>query len=540
MRRSNQPTWQLPSRISHLLSGLALLTPLGCGSVTHGGGSDGGGEPGTVEVVLDGSGTGSVVSDPAGIDCPGTCSAEFAGGTQVTLSASRASGSAFAGFAGDCAGLDSDCALTVDGDQAVTALFALSGEKRFAVQSDRFLSSVAVHPSGDILVAGVELDGSGIYVARLGGADAAPVWEQTYAGLDRPSIAVTPVGAVVMVGMYFGAPMVGGETLPDAGSSNNFFVSELDPDDGAIVWVDGYGGASQDDAGSVSLSPDGRITLGGPFWSPSLVVGDDTLSNTDQDVPYTSEVWVGAMMPGGAPDWAVKFGAADGENLNGVAVDGEGNGVAVGNFGGSVSFGDFFYTAADADGFAIKLRESNGEVIWARQFGAAASDFVEAVAVDPDDDTVVAGSYTSEQSWGGASHTPVGAKDLFIARYTSGGAHDWSTSLGGNGTEHATHLAIDGDGNLILVGYFDADLSLGGEPLTNAGGQDVFVVKLSRAGDHAWSYRFGGGMDDYGQAAAVDEHGIVYLLGTFRGTADVAGETFETDDVASFLVSYWP
>jgi len=535
MRRSNIPR----TRVS-LSFFLCLPVLAACGSVKHGG-SDGGGDGGAIEVALDGTGSGRIVSDPAGIDCPGICSAEFAGGTEVALAATVESGSAFAGFAGDCAGLDRDCALTVDGDREVTALFALSGEKRFALQSDKFLTAIAVHSSGDLVVAGSELDGSGVYLARLSWADGAPVWEETYPGLDRASLAITPSGAILLVGMYFGTPMLGSETLPTFGSgSNDFFVAEIDADDHTVTWADGYGGISQDDAASVAVSPDGRIYIGGPYWSPSLVFGDDTLTNTDQDVQYTAEAWAGAMMPGGAPIWAKTFGNADGENLYGVAFDGQGNGLAAGSFGGAVSFGDFFFETPDYDGFAVKLRESDGEVIWARQFGAADSDFAESIAVDPDDNTVVAGTYSSEQSWGGDSHTPVGAKDVFLARYTPGGAHDWSTSFGGNGTEHATQLAIDPEGALVVSGYFDADMSAGGDELGNAGGQDVYLVKLDRAGDHAWSYRFGGGMDDYAQGVAVDPHGIVYVIGTFKGTADVAGETFETDSTASFLVSYWP
>ncbi len=539
MRRSIKPTTRASLRFFSLLA--VLLSAAACGSVTHGG-SDGGGtgDPGTVEVVLDGSGAGRVVSEPAGIDCPGTCSAEFAGGIEVTLSAAREDGSAFAGFAGDCAGLDASCALTVDGDRTVTALFALSGEKRFAVQIDAYLYSVVAHPSGDLIVAGVTQAADGIYLARLSSADGSAVWDETYPGVDSPTLALDPDGGIVMVGMFFGSPTFGGETLSNNGDSYDFFASGIDPEDGSVTWVDSWGGAQQDDARSVALSAEGRIYLGGPFWSPSVQYGGDTLMNTDQDVPYTSDFWVGTMTSGGAPGWAAGFGGTDGDGLAGVAVDHEGNAIAVGSFGNQVSFGDFFFTANGYDGFAMKLRESDGQVIWARQFGAADSDFVEAVAVDPGDATVVAGSYTSAQSWGGDEHTPVGAKDVFLARYTAGGAHDWSTSLGGNGTEHASELAVDGDGNLILVGYFDADMNLGGDDLGNAGGQDVYLVKLSRTGQHMWSYRFGGGMDDYAQGAAVDRWGVAYVLGTFSGTADVAGESFETDSSASFLVGYWP
>ena len=57
---------------------------------------------GTVAVTLKGVGTGTVTSSPAGINCPGICSASFASNTQVTLTASSDAKSAFAGWTGAC------------------------------------------------------------------------------------------------------------------------------------------------------------------------------------------------------------------------------------------------------------------------------------------------------------------------------------------------------------------------------------------------------------------------------------------------------
>jgi uncharacterized delta-60 repeat protein len=75
----------------------------------------------TLTVAKTGSGSGSVSSDPGGIDCGATCSAGFAAGP-VTLTASPAAGSSFVGWSGACSGTGA-CTVSMSGDQAVTARF---------------------------------------------------------------------------------------------------------------------------------------------------------------------------------------------------------------------------------------------------------------------------------------------------------------------------------------------------------------------------------------------------------------------------------
>lgn len=79
-------------------------------------------------VLLTGNGSGSVVSDPAGIDCGATCAASFAAGTAVGLAATPAPGSFFGGWGGACGGGAASTALVLDADATCSAAFHLLAE----------------------------------------------------------------------------------------------------------------------------------------------------------------------------------------------------------------------------------------------------------------------------------------------------------------------------------------------------------------------------------------------------------------------------
>jgi hypothetical protein len=73
------------------------------------------------------SGTGTITANPAGlqntaINCPGSCSAKFAEGTVVTLTAVAGAGGNFTGWSGACTGLG-PCSVTISKDLSVQANF---------------------------------------------------------------------------------------------------------------------------------------------------------------------------------------------------------------------------------------------------------------------------------------------------------------------------------------------------------------------------------------------------------------------------------
>src|SRR6476646_7274394 len=76
-------------------------------------------------ITKSGNGSGTITSDPAGIDCGLTCTFDFAPDIVVTLTASANTGSTFTGWSGGgCTGTGT-CIVTMTAATAVTANFDL-------------------------------------------------------------------------------------------------------------------------------------------------------------------------------------------------------------------------------------------------------------------------------------------------------------------------------------------------------------------------------------------------------------------------------
>jgi hypothetical protein len=73
-----------------------------------------------------GIGSGTVTSNPPGIDCGATCSADFSAGTVVTLTTTAGALSTFGGWSGACANAGA-CIVTMDASKEVTATFTAPG-----------------------------------------------------------------------------------------------------------------------------------------------------------------------------------------------------------------------------------------------------------------------------------------------------------------------------------------------------------------------------------------------------------------------------
>jgi hypothetical protein len=80
--------------------------------------------PPPVQLTVTKTGRGSITSAPAGISCGTTCSAPFASGSQVTLTATPEAEYPFQGWGGACSGAAPTCRLTLTAATSVSARFS--------------------------------------------------------------------------------------------------------------------------------------------------------------------------------------------------------------------------------------------------------------------------------------------------------------------------------------------------------------------------------------------------------------------------------
>ncbi|MCF8298530.1 MAG: hypothetical protein K9J13_13365, partial [Saprospiraceae bacterium] len=86
------------------------------------------------------------------------------------------------------------------------------------------------------------------------------------------------------------------------------------------------------------------------------------------------------------------------------------------------------------------------------------------------------------------------------------------------------YLEIDDIGNLVIMGSFKDSVDIDSDTtvykLFSKGGYDIFILKLSSAGNFIWAKSFGGIEDDAVRDMCIDNQGNVYSHGSYKDTVD--------------------
>lgn len=358
--------------------------------------------------------------------------------------------------------------------------------------------------------------------------DAGNVLDDTVSG-----VAIAPDGSVYVTGFFAGPTDFGGG--PIGIDAIDGFVAKYDAD-GNHLWSFAIGGDGNDFGIDVALHPAGGIAVTGYFDSPLAEFGGGDFVNLGG-----TDVFVARYDEDGGHLWSRTDGGTSDEQALGVATSTFGQVVIAGFFTGEVDFGSGPHVSLGDNDVFVARYDSLGVGDGSVAAGGTSSDLATDVAVDAAGNIVAVGHFEGEADFGSGPHVSAGDDDIF-AMVIDGvdGEGIWSRAGGGSGQDFGNAVALDANANVLITGSFTGTVNFGGGPLTSAGGADGFLVKLNSDGDHVWSRRFGGLLDDQANAVAVDVAQRVVAGGGFNSDSlfigpDVVANLGGAD---AFLVEY--
>lgn len=207
-----------------------------------------------------------------------------------------------------------------------------------------------------------------------------------------------------------------------------------------------------------------------------------------------------------------------------IASDGAGNVYVAGAFNGTVDLGGGKLASEDSSDVFVAKYSPDGELLRSSRFGGAGYQWPEKIAVDAAGNMVIIGGLHDGANLGEGYQPAIGETDFFVMKLDPSGERLWSKHFGSKGNDHGHGVTFDAEGAVLITGSFDGTLDLGGDALTTAGADDVFLARLSPAGAHVFSRRFGGDGHDLGRGIAVDpSDGTIAIAGLFSSAVDFGG-----------------
>ena len=210
--------------------------------------------------------------------------------------------------------------------------------------------------------------------------------------------------------------------------------------------------------------------------------------------------------------WAKNFGGDDNDYFYSVTADGSGY-VAVGESAyESFGSGDLAAIAGKGEYDAIAVKFNlNGDIVWMKNFGGEGYDVFKSVTAAGNG--YVAVGFSSLDSFGNGDWNDIdgrGLQDAIIVKYDVSGNVTWKKNFGGEDNDVFLSVAADSSG-YVAAGFSNSTSFGNGDwnDIDGRGGQDAIIVKYDVNGNKVWAKNFGGEDDDFFESVTADSSGYV-------------------------------
>jgi hypothetical protein len=274
-----------------------------------------------------------------------------------------------------------------------------------------------------------------------------------------------------------------------------------------------------------------NIVVTGGFQG-TVDLGGSTLTSAG-----LGDMFVAKFEESGNHLWSKRFGDPETQTGWHAAVDGSGNIFLAGNFLNQIDFGCMTVSSAGgSDIFLAKLNPA-GNCLWALAVGSAAMEFTSTMSTSDAGTTVLALQFAGMMTFNGMPISSLGGMDIFAAKFGSNGIYTFNKHFGDLGMDRPTGIEMDDAGGTVIIGTFDNKINFGGNTLTSAGMNDIFVAKFDSAGNHVFSKSYGDAADQTVSALAVDDNGNIVIAGSFQGTVDFGGNPMTSTGTSDLFLA---
>ena len=243
-----------------------------------------------------------------------------------------------------------------------------------------------------------------------------------------------------------------------------------------------------------------------------------------------------AMAQGLDLQFVNNLGSTNYDHCSGMVLDAEENVYITGYFSGDL-FGQAAYGASDS---YIAKYNSEGVLQWIKIFGGQNDDRAAHLAIDTARQLLfITGFYSDKLFFGSDSLEAIHGDDLLLLCINTTGHGQWGRGFGTHDTQWGNRVAVDAQHNIYLSGFFEDTLQADGVQLISRGLRNAFILKLDSSGFCNWGYRMGGPLYDEGSDICFDEHNNIYMVGSYRDSADIGPYYFNAVYTYDCFLASW-